>query len=393
MNRYFLFSIISILVYHTAFSQNSTIEGRVNTITSAVPFLMIAPDARAGALGDAGVASSPDVNSIHWNPAKLKFIETKFGIGVSYTPWLKELVDDIDLSYISGYAHIDDRQAIGFSLRYFSLGNIAFTNIHGQKIRDYRPNEFAVDVAYSLLLSENLSSGVGLRYINSNLMGGFSDGTEPTHPGRAVAADLSLYYQKPIEINQKDNMLALGMAISNIGNRISYTDEGIKNFLPINMRLGGAFTSNLDEYNSLTFLIDFNKLLVPTPGYLYTDQDGNDSIVGQDPAKISEISVANGIFGSFSDAPNGFSEELQEIAYSFGVEYWYAKQFAIRAGYFHEHENKGNRKYATFGVGLKLNVFSLDFAYLIPTKTRNHPLANTVRFSLLFNFNSFTSQK
>ncbi len=381
-----LFIISRSFLYSQQELTTHQLAGQMNVITSAVPFLMIAPESRGGAMGEVGVALSPDVNSMHWNPSKYAFIESQFGVSLSYTPWLRKLVDDINLSYLTGYYRLDNRQAIAASMRYFSLGNIVFTNISGQKVRDFRPNEFAIDIGYALKLHERISGAVAMRYIYSNLTGGFSAGGTETHAGHSVAGDISAFYTNPdISIAQRDAVWNFGINISNIGSKISYTDDSEKNFIPTNLRLGTALSMELDDYNSITFSTDINKLLIPTPPVYSPD---NDSIVA---GKDSDVFPIKGIFQSFSDAPGGMEEELHEIIYTFGLEYWYAKQFAIRTGYFHEHDTKGNRKYFTAGVGLKLNVFGLNFSYLIPVNQRN-PLENTVRFSLLFDLDSFNNQ-
>jgi len=369
----------------------SNLLGQLNTITTAVPFLIISPDARAGGMGDAGVASSADVNSIHWNPSKLAFVENKLGVSISYTPWLRKLVPDINLAYVSFYNKLKGDQTIGASLRYFSLGDITFTDNVGTEIGQFNPSEFAIDIAYARLLSENISGGIALRYINSNLTGGFQVENNATKAGQSVAADISATYRKEMEVGKKDAVFGFGLNISNIGSKISYTETGRKDFIPINLRLGPSLKIKLNEYNDITFLVDFNKLLVPTPPIYNPDSiiNGEQQILfGQNP----DVSVASGIFNSFSDAPDGFSEELNEINIAGGLEYWYDNQFAFRAGYFYEHETKGNRKYFTLGAGLKYNVFGLDFAYLIPTDQRN-PLENTLRFSLIFDFNSLKKAK
>jgi hypothetical protein len=364
----------------------SNLLGQLNTITTAVPFLIISPDARAGGMGDAGVASSADVNSIHWNPSKLAFVENKMGVSISYTPWLRKLVPDINLAYVSFYNKLKGDQTIGASLRYFSLGDITFTDNVGTEIGQFNPSEFAIDIAYARLLSENISGGIALRYINSNLTGGFQVENNATKAGQSVAADISATFRKEMEVGKKDAVFGFGLNISNIGAKISYTETGRKDFIPINLRLGPSLKLKLNEYNDITFLIDFNKLLVPTPPIYNPDSiiNGEQQILfGKNP----DVSVASGIFNSFSDAPDGFGEELNEINIAGGLEYWYDNQFAFRAGYFYEHESKGNRKYFTLGAGLKYNVFGIDFAYLIPTDQRN-PLENTLRFSLIFDFNS-----
>jgi hypothetical protein len=368
----------------SAQTTSTNLLGQINTITTAVPFAMISPDARAGGMGDQGVASAPDANSIHWNPAKLAFAEKKMGIGVSYTPWLRALVNDMFIAYLSGYTKMKNEQAIGASLRYFSLGNITFTDNNGNTIRDFKPNEFALDLAYSRKLSDYFSGGIALRFIHSNLTGGTQVEGQDSKAGNTVAADVSVFFQKEIEIGNKDAILMSGVNISNIGAKISYTESGIKNFIPTNLRLGPGLKLKLNEYNDLSFMLDINKLLVPTPP-IYTQDTSNsaDNIIlyGEDP----DVSVAQGIFQSFGDAPNGFKEELQEINLGFGMEYWYDNQFAFRGGYFYEDKRKGNRKYFTLGAGLRYNVFGIDLAYLIPTDQRN-PLENTLHFTLTFDF-------
>jgi len=378
---------------------------QINTITTAVPFLLITPDSRAGGMGDVGVASSADINSIHWNPSKLAFADKKMGVGVSYTPWLRALVPDINLAYLSGYYKTKKSGVIGASMRYFSLGDITFTDNNGNTIGQFRPNEFALDVAYATKLSDNFSAGGAIRYVNSNLTGGALVEGSATHPGRSIAVDISALYRKDkIKLGDKKAIGAIGLNISNIGSKMSYSDRGGKDnadFIPINMRLGGSLTINIDEFNSIALMADVNKLLVPTPpiykqnvdstgkslGVAY-DADNNPIILaGKDPNR----GIAEGIFGSFNDAPNGGKEELREINYSIGMEYWYNKLFAVRVGYFYEHPTKGNRQYFTLGAGLKYNVFSLDFAYLIPTQQRN-PLENTLRFTLSFDFDAFKAQ-
>ncbi len=364
--------------------------GDINTIQTAVPFLTIAPDSRAGAMGDVGVATTPDINSQHWNAAKYVFMEGNGGLAISYTPWLRKLVPDINLAYIAGYYKLDGKQAISGSLRYFSLGNIVFTDRFGNPDgRQFNPNEFAVDAAYSRLFSDKLSGALAFRFIRSDLTGGQYVGDLESKPGVSVAADLSFYYTNKIDLSGKDGNLSFGANISNIGTKISYTTDQDKAFIPINLRLGSALAVDIDQYNSFTFALDFNKLLVPTPPVLA--DSGNAILKGKDP----NVSVPLGMIQSFYDAPgidnskgSVFLEELHEITYSAGVEYWYRNQFAIRGGYFYEYKTKGNRKYVTVGVGLKLNVFSLDFAYLIPTAV-NNPLANTLRFTLGFNFDKF----
>jgi len=394
MKKILIFSLSIVFVF-TATSQDVNYDdilgGNLNTITTAVPFLLISPDSKSGAMGDVGVATTPDASSMHWNPAKLSFTKDDIGIAVSIVPWLRELVPDINLQYIGGYFKLNDNEAIGYELRYFSLGDITFTDGTGAVIGQYKPNEMAVGTAYSRKLSRDFAIAISARYIYSNLTGGQTAGGTETIAGQSLAADVSTYYTKPITIADKKSDISFGMNISNIGKKISYTETITRDFIPINLRIGADISTEIDEYNKMSFAIDFNKLLVPSPP-IY-DTDGN-LIAGKDP----EVSVVSGMFQSFGDAPgqideNGdpvpgsiFKEEMREINVSAGFEYWYANQFALRAGYFHEHDTKGGRKYLTFGSGVKYNVFALDFSYLISTSNigGTNPLANTMRFTLVF---------
>ncbi len=370
-------------------------------ISTAVPFLMVSPDARAGALGDGGVATSPDVNSMHWNAAKYAFISDQNGFSISYTPWLKYLVNDINLAYLSYFHKLNNNSTIAFSLRNFSLGNVQFTDISGNVVGNYKPNEFAVDGAYSRKLSDHLAMAVAGRFIYSNLTAGFAQSGVSYKPGISAAVDVGLYWQKDVNwFPSMDAQFAWGVLISNIGSKISYDPTNTqKDILPTNLRFGPRLTLNLDDYNSLSFSLDINKLLVPTPpiyakdstGAFVQNPDGTYVIAkGYNP----NISVVKGIIQSFYDAPNGFGEEMQELSFAFGVEYWYNHIFAVRGGYFYENPNKGNLQYATIGLGLRYNVLGIDFSYLIPTGAAlQNPLKNTLRFTLVFNFgNKNTNQ-
>jgi len=360
-------------------------QSSINTVTTAVPFLMIAPDARSGAMGDAGVSSTPDAFSQHWNPAKYPFIDTDMGFSLSYSPWMRKLVSDINLAYLTGYKKLDDYSAISGSLLYFSLGSIVFTDISGQTIGNYNPNEFALDFAYSRKLSPDFAASITARYIHSNLTQGQDVGSTTTKPGNSVATDVAVYYQKNTTVFNTPALFSWGVNISNIGSKISYTNDNTrKDFIPTNLRIGPSLMFNLDEFNSLTFMVDFNKLLVPTPPRL--DSVGN-IIAGKNP----DVGVPQGMIQSFYDAPGGFKEELHEVTLSLGAEYWYDKQFALRAGYFYEHPTKGNRKYFTMGAGLKYTKFRLDLSYLIPTEQHN-PLENTLRFSMIIDFDALKAQ-
>ena len=382
--------ILAITLYFAAFSQQNVSgvdeigRDNLNTITTAVPFLLISPDSRAGGMGDVGVATSPDANSLHWNPAKFAFVEDEVGFAVSYVPWLRALVPDINLSYLAGYKKLNKNEAIAMELRYFTLGDITFTDVIGNNLGQYKPSEFAIGSAYSRKLSDQFSLAISGRYIYSNLTGGQSAGGITTNAGQSIAADVAGYFRKDIRIAKKDMELALGANVSNIGNKVRYTETSTRDFIPINLRLGTALNADLDEYNKISFAFDINKLLVPTPP-IYNDSIDGQIDFGQDP----NVSVVSGIFQSFGDAPGGFSEEMREINYSIGTEYWYDDQFAVRAGYFNEHNTKGGRKFFTFGSGVKYNVFALDFSYLINASRAingNNPLANTMRFTLIFDF-------
>jgi len=369
-------------------------QADLNAIQTAVPFLTIAPDSRSGGMGDVGVASEPDVNAQHWNIGKYAFLDSKGGFAISYTPWLRNLIPDINLAYLAGFFRVDEQQVITTSLRYFSLGNITFTNIDGSFAGQYNPNEFAIDAGYSRLFTDNFSGGIAFRFIRSDLTSGqqTSDGQE-TKAGISFAADLGFYYQNQVNVGSSDGEWAAGISVTNMGTPISYSVDSDKTPIPTNLRLGGRFTYNIDDYNSISMNMDLNKLLVPTPAVYVEDTITGEQVV--DRGKEPPGSVVFGMVQSFYDAPGEprgdgtysvFAEEMHEITYSIGLEYWYRKQFAIRTGYFHEFETKGNRKYFTVGVGLKLNVFALDFAYLVPTNGQNSPLANTLRFTLGFDF-------
>lgn len=386
--RFLLLASVVIVMAENVLAQATT--SGANTITTAVPFLTITPDSRAGGMGDAGVGLTPDVSSQHWNPAKYVFMESEMGVGLSYSPWLRNLVNDINLAYLSGYKKLDDVSAVAASLRYFSLGDIVFTSDFGEIQGQQSPNEFAFDMGYSRKLSEVFSGAVSLRYIRSDLTGGQLVNGQETHAGNAFAADVAFYYLSEFSSNRKDNIFAAGINIQNIGSKISYTDGEVKDFIPTNLKLGTSYTTNLDDYNSFNFSFEANKLLVPTPPADSTEYQDGDVIYSG--GVNSDIGPIEGILVSFYDAPGGFKEEMQEITLSLGVEYWYNKQFAIRGGYFYEHENKGNRKYFTAGAGLRMNVFALDFSYLLPTQ-RNHPLENTLRFTLSFDIDAFGNQR
>lgn len=395
---------LKIIVFISSlFAVISSVHAQVNVagqdtsrrvITTAVPFLLIAPDARAGAMGDAGAATTPDANSTHWNVAKLALIKDEMGFSLSYTPWLAKIINDMSLSYLSGYYKINKEQSVGVSLSYFDLGDIQFTDREGNDLQNFNPREFSFSGSYARLLSENMSIGVTLKYIRSNLTGNVFTGQDDGQPGVSLAADIGWYWNQ--DIGQNSN-IALGASITDIGNKITYSNEDQKEFIPTNFRFGSAYKFDLDPYNSLTLALDFNKLMVPTPPIYAVDENGSiirdqndDPIIsrGKDPDRA----MLSGMFGSFTDAPDGASEEFKEIMISGGMEYWYRDIFALRGGYFWESYEKGDRKYFTMGLGLRYNVFGIDFAYLVPVK-RENPLAETLRFTLHFNFNNGNNQE
>ena len=383
-----IFSIGTLSVFAQGGLQSKeSLLGQRNVITTAAPFLLISPDSRGAAMGDLGVATSADANSIHWNASKLAFIEGDAGISLSAAPWLRQLVPDVWFYYMSGYKKIDKQSTVAMSLRYFTLGDIQFTDNNGNSNGNYEPKEFALDGAYARKLSDNLSLGIALRFIFSDLARGQvgTSGAE-IKAGIAGAGDVSATYKNDMKIGERDFDYSIGGNISNIGNKITYTTEANRDFIPVNLKLGTFWNTQIDEYNEIGFGVDFNKLLVPTPQYTY------DSLGNIDGRVIDDGPLIQGMLSSFGDAPGGFREELKEFTYSIGLEYWYAKQFALRAGYFHEAETKGARQYATFGAGLKYKVFQIDAAYLQPF-TRRHPLQNTIRFSLLFDIDAFKQQK
>ncbi len=355
-----------------------------NTLISAVPFLRLVPDARSAGMGDAGIGISPDANAMHFNASKLAYAEDPYGISVSYSPWLRSLgLQDVYLAYLSGYYKLDDLQSLGFSLRYFSLGDISFTDENGESLGQGRPNEFEVSVAYARKLGEKFSLGLTGKYIYSNLANGQQvDGIDIV-AGQSGAVDLSMTYITPVNVGESSN-IRIGAAITNIGAKISYTQAQYRDFLPGNLGIGVGWDIDFDQFNRLTIAFDINKLLVPTP------KDQKDPEYDVDPedgiADHRQKPLFSGVFGSFADAPNGFEEEMRELMFSTGLEYWYNKTFAVRAGYYYEHPTKGNRQYVTAGIGLKYNIFGLNVSYLIPTSNQRSPLDNTLRFSLLFNF-------
>ncbi len=376
MNQSFRLTILAlaVLVSTTVTAQDK--RNMFNPVNTSVTSQTIAPDARSAGMGDVGAATDPDVNSQYWNPAKYPFNISRAGVSLNYTPWLRQLVSDIDLAYLAGYYRIGDYSAVSASMRYFSLGEVQSNDGSALTINPY---EMSFDVAYSLMLSEHFSLGAAVRWIYSDLTYNFTDDTSP---GSAFAADLSCYYQNYINIGQRECQLGLGMNISNIGSKITFGGDNRSEFIPTNLRLGASLMIPIDEFNKFTIAADANKLLVPT----YPKRRADESEVDYDnrlQKDYYDVSSISGIFKSFGDAPNGFSEEMQEIQWSVGAEYTYNDKFSLRAGYHNESENKGNRKYFTFGAGFKMSVFSLDAGYVVAT-AKSNPLDQTLRFSLSF---------
>lgn len=366
-------------------SVNAQEADRINVVTTAVPFLRISPDARAGGMGELGVATTADANSAFWNLSKTPFALSRSAVGITYTPWLKDLgLNDVYLLTAAGYHQLDDQQALSSSIRYFSLGNIQFTDGAGNDFGNGRPREFSVDFGYSRKLSDQIGLGIALRYINSNLVGGYSDQSNVYQAGNAVAGDLSFFYTGADEYGQGWNF---GAALSNLGSKIGYTrDANQRDYIPANLSLGTVYRKVFDENNSIQFGVDIHKLMVPTPPE-YTDDPDQNEIINQN---YRNQSVVSSWFSSFNDAPGGFGEELKEFQLSVGGEYSYNDQFFARAGYFFEDKTKGNRKYFTLGVGIKYNVFGLNFSYLVPSGAgiNRNPLSNTLRFGLIFDLDA-----
>lgn len=392
MNNHKKFSSIAVLVVAVlggtiaahAQSTGGSLTGQTGNrfISTGMPIMNIAPDAVSSAMGDAGVASIPDANSGHWNNAKFAFLEDKLVFTTTYTPWLRNLqVADMNFLYLAGAYKINQRSAAAASLTYFSLGTIQNTDVIGNVQGDFKPNEFAVDITYSMKLSDHLSLGATGRFMRSDLTNGILVQDNPTNPANALSADVGLYYQSEYH---KQQQYAIGAFISNIGNKLRYSEyDAQSEFLPTNLRVGGRYTYDINEYNKFSALVDVNKLLVPTPPS--TDPNVQQHYASMD--EYRQLSSFAGIFNSFWDAPDGFKEELQEMTLSLGAEYWYANTFAVRAGYFLESANKGERKYLTMGLGIRYSMFNFDLSYLVPTSDfSNNPLANTVRISVTAKF-------
>ncbi|MDY5969652.1 MAG: type IX secretion system outer membrane channel protein PorV [Bacteroidales bacterium] len=362
---------------------NTNLAGQTgaNYIYTGIPILLVAPDAVSSAMGDVGAASTPDANSAHWNNAKFAFVKDKMSLTTTYTPWLRNLsVSDMNFLYLAGYYKINQRSAAAASLTYFSLGKIQHTGDAGEDYGDFRPNELAFDVTYAMKLSDNLSLGATGRYLRSDLTNGLDIGTATTKAAGALSADVGLYYEGHVDAKQN---FAVGAFVSNLGNKLRYSDDDMQSeFLPANLRIGGRYSFEYNEYNKINVMLDVNKLLVPTP-------PTSDSTVNQYYNSWSDYRTTGsiaGVFHSFHDAPGGIAEELKEISLALGTEYWYANTFALRAGYFFEHADKGGRQYFTVGAGIRYKTFNLDLSYLVPTnKFSNNPLTNTLRIQLTWN--------
>lgn len=403
----FLVVLILSIVSSSAFAQSNVTDDdlQLNTITTALPFMSITPDSRAGGMGDAGTALSANSNSIYWNTSMLNFAEKNSEVSLSYTPWLRQLTNDIHLTNLSGYTRVGSRHAIGGNLRYFSLGEITFTDNTGNVLRDDKPNEFEITLGYAFKLSDKLSIGINGKFANSNLTGGLVVAGAETKAARAGAADISFaYYNPEVKLGGYNGRYTFATTINNIGNKVSYSDASNRDFLPTNLKIGNSYMLELDQYNSITLAIDVQKLLVPTPAVY---NDSGEVIAG----KTGDVGVVAGMLQSFYDAPgvvvtdaNGdpimtsdgkaevtkgtvFKEELREINLATGLEYWYNNTFAVRTGFFYEHRTKGARQYFNVGIGLKYNMIGIDLSYLMALK-KNNPLANTLRFTIRFDIGS-----
>jgi hypothetical protein len=378
------FTAAALLMTGAVSSLKAQTSQTINVITTAVPFLRISPDARAGGMGDLGVATSPDASGSYSNLGKIPFNESSAGASLTYTPWLKKVVNDVYMASGAVYYKLNENEALSFNLRYFNLGEIQFTDQNGNLNGTGRPNEFGAQLGYSRKLGEKTAIGVGLKYIYSNLAAGAVSGSATYKAGTGVAGDIGVYHTG---LNTAGEGWAWGVALSNLGSKIAYTNNAAqKDFIPANMGLGVSYTKAFDESNKIMFGLDLNKLLVPTPPVT----TGNYSVDSASIEAYRQKSVVGSWFSSFGDAPGGFGEELREFQISVGAEYTYNNQFSLRAGYFHEDQTKGNRRYFTAGVGIKYNVFGLNFSYLIPSNgyTNNqNPLSNTLRFSLVFDLN------
>ncbi len=396
-----IFKFIALIILTTVFflkngsAQDDDINYSqfLNTITTAVPFLMIGPDSRAGAMGDVGAATKPDANSAYWNTAKTAFLEQQQALTISYIPWLRNLVNDIYMAQVGYTWKLNEKMSISHGLRYFSLGEITFRGEDASLLQVVNPNELAIDIfGVGYKLNDNFSGGFSTRYIYSNLTSGASVSGSASKPGNSIAVDLNCFYKKPIQFGDKSADYMFGLNIQNIGNKVSYSESAERDFIPMNLKIGTGVNFEIDEFNEFGMYIDVNKLLVPTPPVYKKDEndlyltDANGNYIIEDGSGMDpNVSTVQGLIQSFYDAPGGFSEEFNEINWSLGAEYWYDQQFALRLGYFYENPNKGNRNHMTLGLGLKYQIFNLDFSYLVPFTQRN-PLENTLRFTMSFDF-------
>ncbi|OQP60979.1 hypothetical protein A3860_04435 [Niastella vici] len=391
MKRKILKLTVGIFLLVGGISANAQTTDKINVVTTAVPFLRISPDARAGGMGDLGVATSPDAMSPIWNLAKVPFAQKNFSVGLTYTPWLKDLgLNDVYLLALAGYIKLDEESAIGGSIRYFSLGNIQFTDQGGNDYGNGRPREFGIDAGYTRKLSDKIGLGIALRYIRSNLAGNLAQSGTAYKPGSTVAGDVSFFYTGQNEAGEGWN---IGAALTNLGGKIGYTNDATqKDYIPANLSLGTTYTKVFDEQNKITFGLDLHKLLVPTPPNFVDPSDS--ATYSAQVADYRNKNVVSSWFSSFGDAPGGFKEELKEWQISTGAEYAYNDQFFFRAGYFYENKDKGNRKYFTVGLGVKYNVFGLNFSYLVPSGSgvNRNPLSNTLRFGLIFDLDDLGAE-
>ena len=401
MRRIKIFTLLFVMVFAgiKVNAQSDATIGEVlgqnldyNVISTAVPFMSIAPDARSSAMGGIGVSTSPDVYSMHWNPAKYAFIQEDFSVGLAYSPWLRTLVNDMNIAYLGMAKRVSPKSTVAATMRYFTLGDINYRGQNNDDLGTYSPNEWAVDVAYSRKLGKYISGSVAGRFIYSNLTQGIDTYSKPAI---SVAADIAVYYTRDVEwFSNIGANISWGAAITNIGSKMNYDESTLdKDFIPTNLRFGPTLKLDIDDYNSLAFSVDFNKLLVPTPPAYYPDSVGSDGRPVIAAGRDNEVGLVQGMIQSFYDAPGGFKEELKEFTLGFGAEYWYNQVFTVRAGFFHEAQMKGNRRYVTLGAGLRYNVFSLDVSYLVPVNNTatsgQNPLENTLRFSLTFNIDKW----
>lgn len=393
-NLLILLSLLSSIVSFAQITPDDDLTGSAGNrqIQYAVPFLSLSTDARGSALGDAGAATTPDINSAYWNPAKYSFTEKHAGVALSYTPWLRRLINDMSISYLSGYTKISKEEAVYFQMKYFDLGSMTFRDENNQIIKEHNPYEIAIGGGYSRKLSDKTSVGLGVKYIRSDIAGNVSlnGGSTVTRPANGVGVDIYMYQQRELMIKGNKVGFAWGAGISDIGPKISYTNGDNSNQIPTNLRLGTQFSYDIDLYNKISWVFDINKLMVPTPPIYYQSSQGGDSLDNSGERVIAEGKDPNrglisGMFGSFFDAPGGFKEEMQELIFATGFEYWYANAFAARIGYHYENPNKGDKSYVQLGAGFIWKKLGIDISYLWSLSKNNNPLQDTLRFSLSLN--------